>query len=761
LLAPTIGRCQPEKLDPELANREAMRKLLERAEDEYRIFLKKPEKALEYWAAMRFEISLGKFDLAALHMDLLLKKEPKEETDKDLVRIENAEGMSSFLRLRQVKQWSDNKTFQDEAEKNVEALMGRLTAALSKYLSDPTRLSKFIKQLDAETPEERVFAFAQLDRSRDYCVPYLIEALQANFGKPLHTKIKNAMLQMDSAIVPIFLEVLKASNPKDAAATDLRLTLLEIVRRRFDLRAIPYLWHLSAARQYPEIVRKQARETLSALLRKDISLLPEAKVALTQLAENYYQHKDRFRDADTVRLWPWDGKSLDTKAVELTPYKAEEFFGLRHAREALDLDPTYLPAQKILLSLLLERTFEAELDQFLLKPMPAGVRNLLASIDADLVLGVLERALDDQKPAVILPALTALGERGDIRAARLNASGVPRGVVRALYYPDRRVQYAAARAILKMPGNPPPVAAVRVVEVLRRLLASDGTPRILTAYVPPEKTDQLRPALKGAGYEFVEARKLSDAFEKLRGSADFDGIILHQNLPLAELPSVLRQLRADADQGLLPILLIPQRDALDATRKIAGRYRNVVVLPEVVLTMPDELKKTFEANIKMSQGAKLSPEERKELTRLSLDVLWRMARGELGGFDVRPAQDAFWTALRSEDLAVQALEVLGRLPGNDVQRRLAGVVTDMAKGKLRVPAALELNRHIQKYGMLLDRRQVDELKAAYGGADPNLQTQLALVFGSLRPTPTATGAQLFQFRPEPPPPAAAEKKDKE
>jgi CheY-like chemotaxis protein len=453
---------------------------------------------------------------------------------------------------------------------------------------------------------------------------------------------------------------------------------------------------------------------------------------------------------------------LDGTAIELPPYRAEEFFGLRHAREALDLDPAYLPAQQVLLSLLLERTFADALDQYLLKPMPAGVRNLLASIDSDLVMSVLERALDEQKPAVILPALTALGERGEVRAARLNSGGQPRGIVRALYYPDRRVQLTAARALLKMPGSQAPVAALRVVDVLRRFLASDGTPRILAASVPPEKTATLRQALKTAGYDVVEAGKLPDAFEKLRGSADFDAILLHEGLPAAELPFALSQLRADADQGLLPVFIVPRREAVDSTRKLARGYRNVLVLPEVMLTMPDELKNTLDSAIKASQGAKLSPEERKELTKIALDVLWRMARGELSGFDVRPAQEALWSALRSEDLAVQALEVIGRLPGHDVQRRLATVATDAGRGKLRVPAAIELNRHIQKYGMLLEKRQIDDVKTAYSAAgdDANLKTQLALVLGSLRPSPQATGAQLSQFRSEPPA-AAAEKKEKE
>jgi len=44
-------------------------------------------------------MDLGKFDLAALHMKLLLAKEGRrEDVDKDLVKIEEADGMAKFLR---------------------------------------------------------------------------------------------------------------------------------------------------------------------------------------------------------------------------------------------------------------------------------------------------------------------------------------------------------------------------------------------------------------------------------------------------------------------------------------------------------------------------------------------------------------------------------------------------------------------------------------------------------------------------------------
>src|SRR6516162_5481533 len=71
-----------------------------KAEDPYRQFMKKPETAQEFWAAMRFEIEVGKFNLAAEDLKGFLAKKP---TDEDLLEIEKREGMSAFLRLLTIK----------------------------------------------------------------------------------------------------------------------------------------------------------------------------------------------------------------------------------------------------------------------------------------------------------------------------------------------------------------------------------------------------------------------------------------------------------------------------------------------------------------------------------------------------------------------------------------------------------------------------------------------------------------------------------
>src|SRR5262249_39949250 len=154
-------------------------------------------------------------------------------------------------------------------------------------------------------------------------------------------------------------------------------------------------------------------------------------------------------------------------------------------------DPAYRPAQVAFLNFMLELNYEDKLDQILTGKGQPSMDQLLSSIDSELVIEVLERALAEHNLTAILPTIKALGERGEVRAARPGTSGRPGPLVRALYYPDRRVQFAAAAALLRMPSSPTPVAAGRVVEVLRRFVASSPAPKALVAFAPDLKAATL------------------------------------------------------------------------------------------------------------------------------------------------------------------------------------------------------------------------------------------------------------------------------
>ena len=254
-------------------------------------------------------------------------------------------------------------------------------------------------------------------------------------------------------------------------------------------------------------------------------------------------------------------------------------------------------------------------------------------------------------------------------------------------------------------------------------------------------------AVKEAGFEPVLVKDVRSAFDKLEQAADYDVVFLFSGVTDKELPYVVNQFRSDPDSGRLPILIFAPKERAEDLAKQLERYRNVKVYPDIWLTMTDELKAGIEQQLKEGSGAKLSPEERKEVSRAALDTLWRMAKGEYRGYDVRPAQNAIVRAANTqEENAGEALEILGRLPGQEPQARLASAVLNPAH-KFRTRAAEELNRNIQKFGLLIDQQQLGDLKAIYRTeADPKLKGTLTAFQSPAYCTPNPPMASALPCR---------------
>src|SRR5439155_10939603 len=195
--------------------------------------------------------------------------------------------------------------------------------------------------------------------------------------------------------------------------------------------------------------------------------------------------------------------------------------------------------------------------------------------------------------------------------------------------------------------------AAGVVDVLRRGLATPSTPKALVAYAPADRSAEIRQSFKESGFVPMLAKNIKEAFEKYGAPADFDVVFLHGSAG-NELPFAIAQLRGDADQGNVPIFMLTSKENEYVLGKLAARHRHVKAVPAALLMVEDELKNQMEEALKETSGAKLSSAERKELNRVALDYLWRMARNEIPGYDVRPALPAVVAALRSPEPATEA-----------------------------------------------------------------------------------------------------------
>ena len=544
--------------------------------DKYRDLFRKPETPLEFWNAITFELDVGRNDLAAKHLRGLILKAPAE---KDLLTIVDKVGLTPILRLRLISEWSKDAKEDKQARDDAKKLIDDTTAANRKRLTDPARMRELVSKLLA-TPEEKTYGLVELYKAGAIAVPYLIEAYNATTDAGERLMYRKGLESLGpDALAPMLAAL-------DSEATLLKLDLLTIISKRYVRyreEIIPHLWYASASSKQPEDVRKKAKSILADFLEIDEARLPPAKFALTREAEKYLNKKIAFGDPTSVTVWRWDGKAVVQGfpgAPTMPATQAEEYYGLRYAQQALNLDPAYRPAQLVFLTLALERAMDRAGPAAPLSRTSPTVAELLAKASPELVVEVIDRAIKEKRTGVVLAGVRALGERAETRAKKPTGRGEP-ALVQALYYPDVRVQTEAALALLRIPGPPAPRTAARIVEILTRVLKPSAVYRpgrkVLVAIAEEGYRDKVRDAIAETGATPVLVTNGREAMRQLREHAEIEAILLDSTLPHPGLAQILAQFRADVDSARLPVLLaaLPEtpasRQAAAKSRVLQGR----------------------------------------------------------------------------------------------------------------------------------------------------------------------------------------------
>jgi CheY-like chemotaxis protein len=532
--------------------------------DSYRELFKKPETVADYWKAIEFEIEVGSFEVAAQNLRGLLAKKPTEE---QLLELQRQVTMNAFLRLRNIPKWSKDAAADKAARADVEELIKQVTAAVKNQLSNRDQIREWVKNLNA-THEEAVYALQELYKYKAAAAPVLIEELKKTQGGD-RVALIDALRRLSSAVVPPMIAALDSSDNM------LVLDLLDILQKRGATEAVPFLWYLTEAPDRPPSVQKKAKAVIAALRDVPASRLPAAEPMLVQEAERFFQHKVPLAEPATV--WRWEGNTVvpGWPGVEtVSKSKTEEYYALRFAKQALELDPTDRAAQIVMLSTTLDKTYESvPLDKPLAVTAPA-VNDLLTRVNPELLTAVLERAIKDEHTTIVLGAVRALGDLAEARANKPSERGAA-PLAQALFYPDRRVQMAAVDSLLRVPGTPSALARGRMVEILARFLAAEpeagSKPKALAASADTDGRLRLDRALQDAGFEPVLVTDGRAALKRLDGAADISAILLDSKLPDPGLPYFIAQVESDPNLKKLPMLILAVPDTVEA-RDLLDRY---------------------------------------------------------------------------------------------------------------------------------------------------------------------------------------------
>ena len=575
-------------------------------------FYAQPRTAPEFWRAARFEIRTGNYERAAERIKGLLDLNPDDRTLFDLVDRPppgTEGGIGQFLRLRNVPRWypvdprGGDKRNQD-AKANVEELIRRVSRAVQNELSNPDRIRRYAAAL-AGRPEEAAFALNELRRSGKAVPPVLVALLSEEPPVDVRSAILGAIPLLGADTVPGFVAFLPAAD----ATT--QKDLIGALRARPDYRQLPItadtdpvptLWYLYGKPDSTDTVKARARDAITAATLKDPTAErdPELRHPAGQLARfarsflegtsNLQRLAGDARGEPAHNVWVWDGKTL--KEVPMTRAQATEHYGLKYARWALDLQPDSARAQQVFLALAIEHhALRAGGGRPLSRTAP-DLHAALATAPFDLLADLLEEAMRARKTAVVLAVTRVIGERTDPRAARPPGkpdAKVPPGrerpalLVKALDYPDPRVQFAAADALLRAPGAPTHGRNAQIVKILAATVlgeppAEGAKQKVMLGDPDPVRADAVTTVLQRAGFDVEVARTGRQLIRRLQEKADVDLVVLDRHIADPLLRDLLPQIRADMHARTLPLLVVASPDGAAPVNLLTALARLAVVV---------------------------------------------------------------------------------------------------------------------------------------------------------------------------------------
>ncbi|MBV8229092.1 MAG: HEAT repeat domain-containing protein, partial [Planctomycetaceae bacterium] len=672
--------------------------------------------------AVDFLVRTGQVRQAVPFLDKFLGSRPDDDT---LLQIRDRYGVGSILRL-------DDSP---ETRAQSRALVAMLGAATQRNATRPDRLARFITALTSSV-EEQDYAVERLREAGPYAIPPLIKALDRPGLGPADraTTVRN-LARLGRPVVPPLIATL------DGGDTRLVSDAAEALGRIGDPRAVPPLVSLAARSPATSPSLAAVRDAIRHLTGRPSESQPWSPVRLlTVEARKYHLHEVQF-PGDPVVLWIWDEARKQPVPVQVSRSEAEAYFGLRLAREALQLDPSDVPAQVVLLGLALEKALERT--GFAAFPSGDPANTFAAALAAGpSVLGrVLRAAIDDRKYDLAAVAATALGAVTDRDA--LGQDGRVHPLVEALAVPNRRVQLAAARALVALEPRRPFAGMSLVVPVLARFVANQAPPRAVVIDGNAARGGRLVGYLKELGYEPVLAPTGDQGFRTASESADVELILVDPHFVLGDwrLIDTISNLRADARTAGIPIVIVGPEAIGVALDDLMRRYPGLrpIVTP------------TSAALLEAQLGGRPSGASDAERAGAS-----REAAALLGVLSTRPgdpmaegldrAGPALTVALQTPTGPV-ATTALGDVPAPEAQQGLADVLLNPTRPPaLRLASATQLARSLQRFGPLVTRHQEERLLAAFDQeADPTLRTGMATVLGALRPQPSLIGTRLQRY----------------
>jgi CheY-like chemotaxis protein len=514
------------------------------------------ETPADYFQAIIWLIDLDRPELAK---PILAELTKLQLTDVQRAELVAEFGSRDLLRLARAKELAP------AASAFADACMTAAAAAAN----DPQRIAALVAQLADPTPEIRQMARSDLAAMGQAGVTATLAALSQDTNPDRRALLVAAAAEMHPLVVGPLLAMLETNN------ASLRADVAQLLGHLNVVQAVPLL---------------QARSI-------------SAEPALMTAIEHYQQGTPPFAvdEANQVELWHWNDTTKKLTSARYPADEARTIWISRLTRELAQLRPENRDYQRQALLVGLEAAHW----------VPATRRSpameQLTRADLQLLNDVLADALESNYAHAAVAVIDALATRGDAQVL-LTPDAQPSPLSSALIHPNRRVRYAALRAIMKLDPASPYPGSSRVPDALAWFAGSTGERRALVAMPTLAASTNLAGMLAAHELDGQATNRGRDAVDLARDMADLEMIFLDMNLQAPGIRQVVYELRISPTTGEVPIALMAAEDRLEAAEQLAAEHQRVIAVSRP--HSQEVLARVVERLVTMASREPVSPDER-------------------------------------------------------------------------------------------------------------------------------------------------------
>lgn len=625
-------------------------------------------------------VDISRFDEAATYLDPLLAAPVDDATAFKLIR---QEGTAFLLELASIEPL---------AEKG-RSLRDKLVPAAARYARSPERVAPLLDQLDAPAIQARSEALQELRALG-------VDGIAAVIDRLLTASAEQADIYVDTlqawgpAADPALLTALRSDRP------EVRIAVAQVLGRRQVLDAVPWLMPSLYAANVSEAERQAAAEATRML----VGELPTREQAIQRVFQAWRHRAVQGDPTQKVDSWIWDSASGPGRPV----------FTSRPAAEAIEVERGQLAEALVALdpenpefqiAAWTGRLALAQLSRTSDSPLaPSDVAAETPSVET--LESILRSQLTLPRPLAGIAASDMLSELGS-ETLLLSRSGEPAALVEALHHSDRRLRFAAVRAILRLNPTRSFPGSNRVIETLCWFAKGTGAPRIAIGHPVRSGISDLTGSLADLGIAAEGATRGRELFELATSHPDFEAILISDALDTPECLELVQQLRKDPRTAELPVALLARVETMERARRIATEETRMVAQPwpgsaEFVRLGLDELQA-------VSEGRVVAGEERARQAQAAIALLeTAVSHPQVFDFEDLYAQEALLLELTtSGSVGPEALRVVAALATPQAQLSLVEMIgNSLLSIEVREAAADAFSQAVDRRGLLLTTREI-------------------------------------------------------